>query len=89
MLWKMLKWHSFVFISPALCRNDSVFMITSIKHMQYLIYFLISLNISLIFPHKNKEKTKEERMKNGRGKKRGRKLGKGGVGRETVWLLPT
>lgn len=78
-----------LFSSLQHCRSNSVFMLTFIMHMQFLICFLISLNISLIFTHKKSgEKKKDERKKNGR-EKRGRKLGKGEVEREAVWLLPT
>lgn len=80
-----------VFISPAHCHSDSVFMITSIKHTQFLICFLISLNKSLVFPHKkirrkqSQKGWKDEKWK--REGKRGRRLDEGEVERETVLLL--
>lgn len=60
-----------LFSSLQHCHNNNVFMITSIKHMQLSIHFLISLNKSLLFLHKNlrqKQRGKDEKRRKEREK---------------------
>lgn len=78
-------------LSQQWCLYDNIYKAHAVLNM----FSNFTEHIFYISPLKKKKKQgeskgkRDERMKNGKEKKRGRKLDRGEVGRETVQLVPT